>query len=298
VLSVRLPWRSPYNWQGIANFLADRATPGVEQLVDGRYFRTISIGGEAGVIECRADAADGSLRLSVHGVTTQSLLQLVQRVREMFDLDAPVNDIAAVLAADAELAALLRARPGIRVPGAWDGFELTVRAILGQQISVKAATTLAGRIAQHYGEVVTVPATIRTESGALRLERMFPTPQKLARAQFRDMGIVGSRADTIRRVAQAVCNGSLVFDQAQHPEEFCRALTAIKGIGDWTAQYVALRALKYPDAFPAADLGLLQAIGVSGTSGIKILRSRAEAWRPWRGYAALLLWGSLANSGG
>lgn len=298
VLSVRLPWRSPYDWQGIATFLAGRATPGVEQVLEDSYFRTISIGGQAGVIECRADQASGSLRLSVHGVTTQSLLQLVQRVREMFDLDAPVNDIAAVLTTDPELAALLRVRPGIRVPGAWDGFELTVRAILGQQISVKAATTLAGRIAHRYGEVAIVPASIAAAHDSLQLERIFPTPQKLARAQFRDLGIVTSRADTIRRVAQAVCNGSLAFDQAQHPDELCRALTAIKGIGDWTAQYVALRALKHPDAFPASDLGLLQAIGVSGASGTKILRSRAEAWRPWRGYAALLLWSSLSISGG
>jgi AraC family transcriptional regulator of adaptative response / DNA-3-methyladenine glycosylase II len=218
----------------------------------------------------------------------------VQRVREMFDLDAPVGDITAVLAADPALAGTLALRPGIRVPGAWDGFELTVRAILGQQVSVKAATTLAGRIARRYGNVVAIPATL----GSLDLDRTFPTPQKLARAQFKDLGIVTSRADTIRRVAQAACNGSLVFDDALHPDEFCRALTAIKGIGDWTAQYVAMRALKHPDAFPASDLGLLQAIGVSGASGTKILRRRAEAWRPWRAYAALLLWSSLSNSGG
>jgi AraC family transcriptional regulator of adaptative response / DNA-3-methyladenine glycosylase II len=294
VLSVRLPWRSPYDWNGIAAFLAGRATPGVELVQGDRYLRTITIDGQVGVIECRAEMASNSLRLSVHGVATQGLLPLVQRVREMFDLDAPVGDITAVLAADPALAGTLALRPGIRVPGAWDGFELTVRAILGQQVSVKAATTLAGRIARRYGNVVAIPATL----GSLDLDRTFPTPQKLARAQFKDLGIVTSRADTIRRVAQAACNGSLVFDDALHPDEFCRALTAIKGIGDWTAQYVAMRALKHPDAFPASDLGLLQAIGVSGASGTKILRRRAEAWRPWRAYAALLLWSSLSNSGG
>ncbi len=298
VLSVRLPWRSPYDWDGISEFLAGRATPGVEQLVGDRYFRTISIDGEVGVIECRADNTDECLQLSVHGVSTQGLFQLVQRVREMFDLDAPVADIADVLAADRTLADLLRARPGIRVPGAWDGFELTVRAILGQQVSVKAATTLAGRIARRYGTVAVLPESITASHDELQLDRVFPTPQKLARAQFKDLGIVTSRTDTIRRVARAVCNGDLVFDNAQDPDEFCRALTAIKGIGDWTAQYIAMRALKYPDAFPASDLGLLQAIGVSGNSGTKILRSRAEAWRPWRAYAALLLWSSLSNSGG
>jgi AraC family transcriptional regulator of adaptative response / DNA-3-methyladenine glycosylase II len=127
---------------------------------------------------------------------------------------------------------------------------------------------------------------------------LFPTPQKLARARFNDIGLVSSRAEAIRRVAQAVCNGSVSFDNAQDPEDFRRSLTSIRGVGDWTAQYVAMRALKYPDAFPASDLGLLKAIGVSGNAGIKELRQRAESWRPWRSYAAMLLWSSLSNSGG
>jgi AraC family transcriptional regulator of adaptative response / DNA-3-methyladenine glycosylase II len=298
VLSVRLPWQQPFDAAGILNFLAGRATPGVEQLIGERYLRTIVINGEVGVIDCRADLATNSLRLRVHGVATQSLLPLVQRVREMFDLDAPVSDIAAVLALDATLADLLRQRPGIRVPGAWDGFELTVRAILGQQVSVKAATTLAGRIAARYGERVTIPSTLKSSEDELALNRLFPTPQKLARARFNDLGITGGRIDTIKRVAEAVCNGSLVFDTARDADELCRALMSIKGIGDWTAQYVAMRAVKHPDAFPASDLGLLQALGLKGAPGAKILHSRAEAWRPWRAYAALLLWGSLSNSGG
>ena len=302
VLSVRLPWRSPYDWHGILGFLAARATPGVEQVLGDRYLRTIVMDGTAAVIECAAEPKSGSVRLGVHGVATQSLLPLVQGVREMFDLDAPVSRIAEVLASDATLAALLQARPGMRVPGAWDGFELTVRAILGQQVSVKAATTLAGRVAARYGEAVAVPASISaslaTGHGELQLNRLFPTPQKLARAQFKELGIVGSRVATIRRVAEAVCDGRLAFDSAQHPDELRRTLTAIKGIGDWTAQYVAMRALKHPDAFPASDLGLLHALGLSGAEGTKILRSRAEAWRPWRAYAALLLWSSLTNSGG
>jgi AraC family transcriptional regulator of adaptative response / DNA-3-methyladenine glycosylase II len=298
VLTVRLPWRNPYDWNAISNFLEGRATPGVEQVVAGRYMRTVSLDGETGVIECCADAADESVQLNIHGISTQGLFLLVQKVREIFDLDAPVADIADVLGADQLLAKLLRASPGIRVPGAWDGFELTVRAILGQQISVKAATTLAGRIAARYGEPVLVPDTISMPDGEPALDRLFPTPEKLARARFNDIGLVTSRADTIRRVARAVCDGHLVFDNVQDPVEFQKSLTAIKGIGDWTAQYVAMRALKYPDAFPAADLGLLKAIGASGNTGIRELRSRAEAWRPWRSYAALLLWSSLSNSGG
>jgi AraC family transcriptional regulator of adaptative response / DNA-3-methyladenine glycosylase II len=297
-LTVRLPWRDPFDWDGITEFLSVRATSGVEQVADNRYFRTIMINGEPGVIECRAVAADKSVHLTVHGVATQSLFPLVQRVREMFDLDAPVADIAKVFSADRELTNLLRHRPGIRVPGAWDGFELTVRAILGQQVSVKAATTLAGRIAHRYGEPVLLPKSVAVTNTDLRLNCLFPTPQKLARVRFNDIGLVGSRAETIRRVAQAVCNGSLSFDNAQDPKDFRHSLTSIRGVGDWTAQYVAMRALKYPDAFPASDLGLLKAIGVSGNAGIKKIRRRAEAWRPWRSYAAMLLWSSLSNSGG
>ncbi len=298
VLSVRLPWRRPYDWSGIANFLDGRATPGVELVADGRYLRTVSINGEAGIIECSADAAGECVRLNLHGVATQGLFLLVQKVREIFDLDAPMTDIADVLGADSQLADLLRTSPGIRVPGAWDGFELTVRAILGQQVSVKAATTMAGRIAKRYGEPMAMPDTVGEVSGEAKLDRLFPTPEKLVRARFNDIGLVNSRAETIRRVSRAVCDGSIVFDNDQDPAEFRASLTAIKGIGDWTAQYVAMRALKYPDAFPAADLGLLKAVGESGPAGIKILRARAEAWRPWRSYAALLLWGSLSNSGG
>ena len=298
VLTVRLPWRSPYDWDGIADFLAGRATPGVEQVLDNRYLRTISVDGETGVIECRADSKNQSLQLSVHGIATQNLFPVVQRVREMFDLDAPVADIADVLAKDKVLAAVLRSRPGIRVPGAWDGFELTVRAILGQQVSVKAATTLAGRIAKRYGEKIEMPDSIAANSDDLDLGYEFPVAQKLARARFNNLGLVTSRAATIRRVAQAVCNGTVTFDATQNPDEFRQSLMAIKGIGDWTAQYVAMRALKYPDAFPSSDLGLLHAAGTSGGRGAKELRRRAEAWRPWRAYAALLLWSSLSNSGG
>jgi AraC family transcriptional regulator of adaptative response / DNA-3-methyladenine glycosylase II len=297
-LSVRLPWRSPYDWDGIARFLRGRATPGVELVSAGRYLRCVSLDGENGVIECAANADKKCVRLSLHGLSTQGLFPLVQRVREIFDVDAPATEISDVLAVDPQLADLLQAMPGIRVPGAWDGFELTVRAILGQQVSVKAATTMAGRIAARYGESVSTPESVPNIAPGERLDRLFPTAAKLARARFNDIGLVSSRAETIRRVAGAVCDGKIVFDKDQDPAEFRASLTAIKGIGDWTAQYVAMRALKDPDAFPAADLALLKAVGERGAAGAARLRDRAEAWRPWRAYAALLLWGSLSNSGG
>jgi AraC family transcriptional regulator of adaptative response / DNA-3-methyladenine glycosylase II len=175
---------------------------------------------------------------------------------------------------------------------------LAIRAILGQQISVKAATTLAGRIADRYGEKL----SISSESSDTGLSRIFPRAERLIRARFNNIGLVTSRAETIRRVAAAVVNGDLSFDVAQEPEDFCASLTAIKGVGDWTAQYVAMRVLKNPDAFPSTDLGLLKALGSiedqAGQATPTELLRRAEAWRPWRAYAALLLWSSLANSGG
>lgn len=299
-LTVRLPYRLPYNGSAILAFLAGRATPGCEHVANNTYLRTVAINNEHGVIECRLDDRSNSLCLSVHGVTTNALFEVVQRSRELFDIDAPILDITEALSADKKLRKLLLKSPGVRVPGAWDGFELTVRAILGQQISVKAATTLAGRIANRYGEPFELPASVATLYDGLQLDRLFPTPEKLARARFNDIGLVTSRAATIRQVAGAVVRGDLVFDTTQDPDEFCEALTSIRGIGDWTAQYVAMRVLKNPDAFPTADLALLKAFDSAGKNRINgaDLQRRAEPWRPWRAYAALLLWGSLSGSGG
>jgi AraC family transcriptional regulator of adaptative response / DNA-3-methyladenine glycosylase II len=216
----------------------------------------------------------------------------------MLDLDASPHDVSRVLSADPLLRQLLRVSPGIRVPGAWNGFELAVRAILGQQISVAAATTLAGRIANRYGEAVDVSVPDLDRNAAPRL--VFPGPERLLHSRLKSLGVITSRADTIRRVARAAADGAISFDPAQDPIEFCRSLVAIKGIGDWTAQYIAMRALKDPDAFPHADLGLLRAFDKPGQDRLMPaeLKNRAEAWRPWRAYAALLLWSSDANSGG
>jgi AraC family transcriptional regulator of adaptative response / DNA-3-methyladenine glycosylase II len=197
---------------------------------------------------------------------------------------------------DKTLRAWLKENPGIRVPGAWDGFELCVRAVLGQQVSVKAATTFAGRIAERYGE----PVGVVVEDLADPPTRLFPAPERLMRARLENLGVIRSRAQTIRDIARAVCNGDLGFGAGQSTEEFRSTLTSIKGVGDWTAEYVAMRALKNPDAFPASDLGLLRAFDdMDGRRPRpKELAARAEAWRPWRAYAALLIWGSDSGAGG
>ena len=290
-LTVKLPCRMPLDWRALLAFFSARATPGVESVDGDRYLRTVTIDGQPGVIDLRQDK--DSIALTMHGISTPGIFFVVQRCREMFDLDAPMREIATVLSRDTVLGRLLEKNPGIRVPGAWDGFELTVRAILGQQISVKAATTIAGRIANTYGESY-------RDHGFPGLTHVFPEPERLARARFNNTGLTRGRAETLRRVAQAVVTGSLSFDAAQDPEAFRESLIAIPGIGEWTAQYVAMRALKNPDAFPAADLGLLRAFDEPGRQRLRPtqLEEISQGWRPWRAYAALLLWGSAPGSGG
>ena len=293
-LTVRLPYRKPFNWISLLEFFAFRAIPGVEMIEGKTYKRTISIGGEHGLMTvCPAGKSD-YLSLTLDGIATGNLFEVVQRAREIFDLDAPVDSIAKELKKDSALAAMLKKQRGIRVPGAWDGFELAVRAILGQQISVAAATTLSGRIARRYGE----PLASGLNSGEADLRYIFPTAGQLTRARFNDIGLVRSRAATIRSLATAVKRGDIDFDFSQDPDDFCDKLKSIKGIGDWTAQYVAMRVLKNPDAFPTSDLGLLKAIDAPNRVSTTTLSLRAENWRPWRAYAALLLWGSLSGSGG
>lgn len=293
-LTVRLPYRRPFDWTAFLDFFAARATPGVEAVNGDTYSRTIISNDDHGVVEIRPDNRDGYLSLTLHCVDTNALFETVQNAREVFDLDAPISEIRTTLGKDKVLKPMLRKNPGVRVPGAWDGFEITIRAILGQQISVKAATTIAGRMAEKYGQRLELPGS-NFEGG---LSHLFPTPERLMRARLQNIGLVRSRAETIRRVSAAVVNGELQFDVAQDPEDFCEALKSIKGVGDWTAQYVAMRALKNPDAFPGADLGLIRAIAYPGRVTPKELTTRAEEWRPWRAYAAMLLWSSLPGSGG
>jgi len=287
---VRLAYTTPFDWPRLLGFFSLRATPGVECVAGDAYRRTLAIGGVPSVIEVRPDARPGYLALRIlHGAASLDR-DTRRKTRAFFDLDAPIAEIGRTLSRDGTLRGMLSTHPGVRVPGAWSGYELTIRAILGQQISVKAATTIAGRIANRYGERLTPGA-------AGGLDRLFPTPERLARARFNGIGIVRSRAQTMRDLSMAVLRGDVIFDAAD-PAATRKALTSIKGIGEWTAQYVAMRALRDGDAFPGSDLGLVSAIAPPARVTPKALEQRAEDWRPWRAYAALLLWGSLSGSGG
>ncbi len=289
-LTVRLRYRQPFDWEQALGFFVVRATPGVERVREREYVRSIRHAGADGLICVRHDQP-GSLSVSIHGVPTSAIFPVVQRTRSMFDVDAPVAEIEACLRRDPGLKPQLASARGIRVPGVWNGFELAVRAILGQQVSVAAATTMAGRVAERYGDPVSF-------EGYAEIARHFPEPERLMRARFNDMGLIGSRIRSIRDLARAVVSGHLSLDEDADPVETQQELMKIRGIGDWTAQYIAMRALKDPDAFPASDLGLLRAF--DGRFGRRIkpseLEQLSEAWRPWRAYAALLLWRS--GSGG
>jgi AraC family transcriptional regulator of adaptative response / DNA-3-methyladenine glycosylase II len=274
----QLRFRPPYHGKRMLAFLALRATPGVEVVESGRYRRSIWMNGRAGWFEVSLDEPHSALTARIQIGDPQSLFAIVERIRAMFDLNADWMDIARTLRSDPALAKRLAAEPGLRVPGCWNGFELAVRAILGQQISVKGATTLAGRIVRMCGKPF---------DGGAGLTHLFPTPEALADADLTRVGLTRARAATISALARAVCEMQISFEGIMDVEAFLARLCEVPGIGTWTAQYIAMRALGEPDAFPAGDIALLRAMEVTSA---RELERRAEAWRPWRAYAVMYLW--------
>jgi AraC family transcriptional regulator of adaptative response / DNA-3-methyladenine glycosylase II len=277
----RLAYRPPYDWNAMLAFLGARATPGVESVNlsgDARYRRTISVDGRHGSIDVSQCDSGPALTLEVRFPDPRPLLFIVERVKAMFDLGADPAIIAAQLRGDPLLRAPLANHPGLRTPGAWDGFELAVRAILGQQIAVRAATTIAGRLAGLFGSAAP------NGDGS---ERLFPTPAQLADAAIERAGVVKARAATIRGLARAVAEERISLAPGSDAATVVAGLTKLPGIGTWTAQYIAMRALGEPDAFPSGDLVLRR---MAGSVSSRALDSRSAAWRPWRAYAVMLLW--------
>ena len=216
-----------------------------------------------------------------------ALPQIIARVRRVFDLAADPDTIGAHLALDPVLAPLVAARPGLRVPGAWDGFELAVRAIFGQQITVPAATKLLGKLVQAFGDPL--PAAMQESEG---LSHLFPGVTRIATADLTTLGMPGARAMAVTSLAQAIAADPAIFSRGASLEDAIVKLRALPGIGEWTAQYIAMRELREPDAFPAADIGLLRAMADDDgrRPSPSELLARSERWRPWRAYAALHLW--------
>jgi AraC family transcriptional regulator of adaptative response / DNA-3-methyladenine glycosylase II len=286
-IALRLAFRPPYDWEGVLGYLAARATPGVEEVAAGCWRRTLRFGSAEGVVCVERIGAEPGLRARFQLSQPAPLAAFAARLRAIFDLGADPLEIHAHLRRDPRLRSRVDARPGLRLPGAWEGFELAVRVVLGQQVSVRAATTLMGRLVERFGE----PLRSAAAAGAVTsLRAHFPTAAVLARADLAQIGLPRQRADCVRGLANAVAKGQLELEAPRGLEDTLAALRSVPGVGDWTAQLIALR-LGEPDAFPAGDLGLRRAYGAAaGGAGERALRAAAEAWRPWRGYAAMALW--------
>jgi AraC family transcriptional regulator of adaptative response / DNA-3-methyladenine glycosylase II len=306
VIELRLDYRPPYDWARLLGFLRGRAIPGVEKITDV-YRRVVHLDGHVGEIVVRPDPRGAqrneranrpnrevgsaptpprsALVLELAPALLPVVMPLVARVRRMFDLDARPDLVDRALARDATLAPLVAARPGLRVPGAIDPFEASIRALLGQQVSVAAATTLAGRFAAQLG----------TKLGDQELSYRFPTPAEVAKAgaeRIVKIGMPMARAHAIHGFARALDRGAIQLDHHVDLDAFVAQLVELPGIGPWTAHYLAMRALHLPDAFPAADLGIQKALDRSGPRDAE---ARAEAWRPYRSYAVMHLWTHLSE---
>ncbi len=285
---ILLRYRPPYDWPSMFSFLEKRAIPGIEVVAGETYARTIEIGDVQGTVTVRP-VAGNALAATIRFPKLAALPAIIARLRRVFDLACDPLAIGAHLANDPVLAPLVAARPGLRVPGAWDGFELAVRAILGQQITVAAAIGLAGKIVAKYG--APIPGAIDG------LTHTFPQPQRLAAADLSALGMPATRARAISSVAAAVAADPQIFGARRSLDEAIAQLRGLAGVGEWTAQYIALREMREPDAFPAADIGLMRALADSGGNrpGPRELLARAESWRPWRAYAAQHLWASAVT---
>ncbi len=290
-LTLRLAFRPPFDFAASLEFLRQRALAGIERVSDDAYER--AIGSPQAPASLRVSAWPGdpsALALHLQGVPAGKLQTTVRRVRRMFDLDAEPARIASVLSAEPALRPLLGQRPGLRLVSGWDGFEIAVRAVIGQQISVAAARTITGRLLARHGQ----PLPGDAPGG---FSRLFPDAAALAAADLSGLGLTGRRIATVQAMATALAGDRLALSADAGLERFITDWTTLPGIGDWTANYIALRALAHPDAFPAGDLVLRQQLGgvdtvLSGTAA----RQQAETWRPWRGYAVIHLWRQAAAS--
>lgn len=278
-------------WRALVKFVGPRAVPGVEEAHDGVYRRTLRAGGRVGVLSVEPAPGGGVLRLAVQGLPDEAVSLAERGVRRMLDLDADTGTIDHALAGDPILAPLVAARPGLRAPGAFDGWELAVRAIVGQQVTVAAASTLAGRVVRAAG--VPLPRA----SGALT--HGFPLPEEVAATEFPSIGMPGSRVATLQALGRALAEGRVALDGSVDAETTRAALVSLPGIGPWTANYISMRALGDPDAFPIGDVGLRRAaerLGLPSTP--RELAEVAERWRPYRTYAVHHLWASLQTVSG
>lgn len=287
-LQLQLYYRPPFNWEEILTFMRPRIIPGVEYVWVDKYVRSFRLDENChGWFEVRNNPEKNSLMLDISVNRPGKLMNIVQRVRDMFDLDMDPLPVEQVLSEDEYLGKIVSEYPGMRIPGTWDPFEFSIRAILGQQVSVKGASTLAGRIADQYGKEFCgeMPGGI---------SRFFPEPGELKDADFSKIGLTEKRRETLAGFVKAVLDDQVSLDRGQDLDNFIRSFIRLKGIGNWTAHYVAMRALRMPDAFPHTDLGIKKALSRNGEiPGPSEILKIAERWRPWWAYGALYLWKKL-----
>jgi AraC family transcriptional regulator of adaptative response / DNA-3-methyladenine glycosylase II len=286
VIDVELAYRTPMDADGVVAYLARRAIPGIEEIVDGAYRRSVRLPGGAGILELAP--GEGRIRARYRLDHAEDQAAAVERSRVLFDLDADPQAVFDALQGDPLIGPLIRANPGRRVPGHVDPDEIAFRAVLGQQVSLAGAATLAGRLVADYGE------PLRSTLGTVT--RLFPRARAFAEADPERLPMPASRRRALIGLAQALDQGRVVLGPTVDPAESRRQLLEVPGIGPWTADYVALRALRDPDAFLPSDLGLrraLERLGLEGSpaNAIKL----AESWRPYRAYALMHLWATLAN---
>jgi AraC family transcriptional regulator of adaptative response / DNA-3-methyladenine glycosylase II len=287
---LRLAYRPPLDWEAMLEFLSGRCTAGVEQVDGGAYRRTVRLGSRRGWVSVTAEPSRPTLRVEVSSSLSAARRPLEARLRALFDLDLDPVVVTAALRRDRLLAPSVRSNSGLRVNGAFDAFEAAVRVVLGQQVSVRAATTVAGRLAAALGAPVETPFP--------GLDRLAPTPDEVTAAgedRIARVGMPGARARTLLALAGAITSGALVLERGSDPDRVRDRMLALPGVGPWTASLVAMRALGAPDAFPGGDLGVLRALGVKSA---REAEARAEAWRPWRAYAAMHLWNLSKVEGG
>ncbi|RWU19241.1 3-methyladenine DNA glycosylase 2 [Pseudomonas alkylphenolica] len=288
-LTVWLRYRAPYHWPSMLGFLQARSIAAIEAVEAGEYRRTVVLGGHHGIIHCRPVAAD-QLAVTLYGLPPRVLPALVARLRRVFDLDAEPQRIERDLSRDTLMAGLIAARPGLRVPGGWAAFEQAMRTVLGQQISVAGAMTLAGRMVARHGVPLAPGLT-----GDERLTHVFPHPKAIASSDLSGLGMPRARASTLSVMAQAILDEPGLLRAGNDLHTWVKRLCLLPGIGPWSAQYLALRLRGDVDAFPLGDVALLKALRQLEPGDVK-LAERSLAWRPWRAYAAQHLWASLSAS--
>lgn len=284
---LHLPYLAPWSWPQFHQHFALRLLPGVEALDADRYSRTVHANSSVGWISVRPLPGQDAIELTLSDSLEEHAPTLVSRVRKMFDLDTDPAAVARHFSDDPQLGPLVVANPGLRLPSAFDPFEQAVRAIVGQQVTVKAAVTITRRLVERLGDEL--PSSMTGDAPGLL--KLFPSPQIIAQARLDNIGMPGKRVATLQRLAAAVADGALELHVQDGADELVRRLCTLPGIGPWTAEYIALRGFGEADAFPAADLGLLKA-PLWGSEGItaKQLLARSQAWRPWRAYAAVHIW--------